>query len=371
MTGLPASTADPVSRRDRWNAELRAAVERTVSSGPAIAQLVVAVTVAYLITHFLLGHQYPIAAVTVTLSSLGLVLDARPRRVLETAIAMTIGILLSEVILLAFGQGIWQFALTVLAALAVTRLLSPVPGLPIMAAVQASLVSLMPIPAGGPFTRTADALVGGAVAILATALIPRDPRRAARREALKFFAAFTAILSSLVTVLRIGDPGTAEIVLGRARGTQALIESWRSSLESAVAISRISPFLRRHRGELADLQRMQLHMDHAARNLRVVSRRLSLGLDSRPRPELAELMAALQSAVSMLAQSIDHPELRPVVRQSLVLIAITLDPRRLAPGEPYSEAALVVTIRPLVLDLLAASGMPLDEARRTLPDITT
>jgi uncharacterized membrane protein YgaE (UPF0421/DUF939 family) len=350
---------------------VRSSGERTVGSAPALVQLVAAVTIAYALTHFLLGHEYPIAAVTVTLSSLGLVLDARPRRVLETAVAMTIGIALSEVILLAFGQGLWQFSLTVLAALAVTRVLSPVPGLPILAAVQASLVSLMPIPPGGPFTRTADAVVGGLVALACTALIPRDPRRAARREALKFFAVFQQIVSSLVTVLRLGDRATAEMVLGRARGTQELTEQWRASLDSAAAIARISPFLRRHRAEIADLQRMQLHLDHAARNLRVVSRRLSTMADDRARPALAEVFADLQSAVSMLAQSIDRPELRPAVRQTLVLVAIRLDPRVLTPGEPLAEAAFVTSVRPLVLDLLAAAGMPLDEARRTLPDITT
>ncbi|MDO9398767.1 MAG: FUSC family protein, partial [Herbiconiux sp.] len=156
----------------RFSAEVRAGVERTVGSAPAILQLVVAASVAYLICHLLLAHPYPIAAVTVTLSGLGLVLDARPRRVLESAAAMTVGIALSEVILLAFGQGMWQFAVTLLVALAVTRALSPVPGLPILAAVQAALVSLMPLPIGGPFTRTIDAVVGALVALAATALLP-------------------------------------------------------------------------------------------------------------------------------------------------------------------------------------------------------
>ncbi|MGA1837473.1 FUSC family protein [Herbiconiux sp. 11R-BC] len=355
----------------RVTAEAKAGLERTGASLPSIVQLVVAVTVAYALAHFLLGHPYPIVAVTVTLSSLGLVLDARPRRVLETAIAMTIGIILSELILLVAGQGLWQFSLTVFAALVLTRLLSPVPGLPIVAAVQAGLVTLLPVPPGGPFTRTEDAVLGGIVALASTALLPRDPRRAARREALKFFSAFTSILSSLVAVVRIGDKETAELVLGRARETHGLLEQWKSSLDSAAAISRISPFLRKHRHELAELQVMQQHMDHAARNLRVVARRLSVLSDDRPRPELAELFAGLQSAASMLAQSIDHPELRPIVRQSLVLIAITLDPRTLIPGQPVSEASLVVSVRPLVLDLLAASGMAIDEARRALPDITS
>ncbi|MCS5718328.1 FUSC family protein [Herbiconiux sp. CPCC 205763] len=370
MTEVTPADDGPTPRRRRWDAAVRGSVDRTTGSLTAILQLVVAVTISYAVAHYALGHEFPIAAVTVSLSSLGLVLDARPRRVLETAIAMTIGITLSELILLSFGQGLWQFALTMFAVLAVTRALSPLPGIPIVAAVQAALVALTPIPPGGPFTRTADAVVGGLIALACTALLPRDPRRAARREALKFFSAFNALASSLATVLRLGDQRTAEVVLGRARETQHLVDQWKDSIDSAAAIARISPFLRKHRAELAELQVMQTNMDNAARNLRVVIRRLSVLPGGRARPEIAQVIAGVQSAGSMLAQSIDRPELRPIVRQSLVLIAITLDPRILVPEEPVSESALVVSIRPLVYDLLAASGMPAEEALRAFPDIS-
>jgi len=39
-------------------------------------------------------------------------------------------------------------------------------------------------------------------------------------------------------------------VLQRLRSTQPIIDQWRASLDSAVSISRISPFLRRHGPEL-------------------------------------------------------------------------------------------------------------------------
>jgi uncharacterized membrane protein YgaE (UPF0421/DUF939 family) len=350
---------------------LRASAARVSASLPAVLQLVFAITAAYAIAHYLLAHPYPITAVTVTLSSLGLVLDARPKRVLETAIAMTAGIVLSELILLAFGQGIWQFALTVLVALVAARAMSPNPGLAIVATVQASLVSLMPVPVGGPFSRTVDGLIGGAVALVCTALIPRDPRRAARRGGRRFFAAFTTIVSSLVTVVRLGDQRTAEIVLGRARETQPLIDEWKASVDSAVAIARISPFYRRRRAELAADRELQNYMDLAARNLRVVTRRLSvLLLDERPRPEIAGMLSGIEASVNMLAQSIEHPELRPIARQSLVLVATGLDPRTLLPDQPVSEAAAVLAMRPLVLDLLGASGLDPEAARSALPDLS-
>ena len=51
-----------------------------------ILQIVVAATGAYVFALYVLGHPAPLLAATVTVSSLGLVRDARPRRVLETVL---------------------------------------------------------------------------------------------------------------------------------------------------------------------------------------------------------------------------------------------------------------------------------------------
>jgi uncharacterized membrane protein YgaE (UPF0421/DUF939 family) len=105
--------------------DVRASARRTVTALPAIVQIVVAVTASYSIAHYGLGHAVPLLAVTITISSLGLARDARPKVVLENAVGILIGIALSEVMLLALGKGLWQVAVVLLVVLAVARFASP------------------------------------------------------------------------------------------------------------------------------------------------------------------------------------------------------------------------------------------------------
>ena len=130
----------------------------------------------------MLGHPAPLLAATVTISSLGLVRDARPRRVAETVVGMVLGILIAELIVLVAGIGWWQLGLTLAASLLVARFLSPQPAFAVAAAIQAAIV--MVIPASVPFLRLADGVVGGVAALLVTALVPRSPLRAVAAEGL-------------------------------------------------------------------------------------------------------------------------------------------------------------------------------------------
>jgi uncharacterized membrane protein YgaE (UPF0421/DUF939 family) len=342
-----------------------------VSSAPAIVQIVLAVLISFCISRYLLGHPAPVTAVTVTISSLGFVRDARPLRVIETALGVTLGIALSESIVLAFGQGVWQLAVALAVTLTVARLLSPAASFAIVAGVQSVLVAVLPVQAGGPFTRTIDGVIGGVIALICTALIPRDPRRGALRDGRRFLGAYVDVVSSLVAVLRVGHESETDRVLEQARRTQPLIDAWRTSLDSAVAIARISPFLRKH---LADLERqhvIQQNMDLAMRNLRVVTRRLAvLDRDGRARPEVAEVLSGVISGVNLLAQSLSDPTLAPLVRQNLILIAVRLSPKTLLPGQSLAEASVVFAMRPMVMDLLVAAGLGPDEARAAMPEIT-
>lgn len=345
----------------------RASVRRLVDSTPAVAQIVVAVIASYAIAHYALGHAAPVVAVTVTISSLGFSRDARPIRVLETAIGVTLGITLSELIVLWVGQGIWQLALGLGLTLLVARLVSPSPGFAIVAGVQAALVAVLPAVSGGPFVRTIDGVVGGAVALLCTALVPRDPRRAALRDGRAVLDVFSSLVTELVSALRSGHRTAVDSVLERARGTQGLVDQWRLSLDSAAAIVRISPLMRRHRAEIGEQQVMQRNVDLAMRNLRVVTRRLAvLARDGSARPEIAELLADVEASVRLLKQSLDDPTIRPAVRQSLIVIAVRLDPT----GLPVGHASVVYALRPMLMDLLCAAGLSTEESRAALPAST-
>ncbi|HEY0259402.1 MAG TPA: FUSC family protein [Lacisediminihabitans sp.] len=350
--------------------DFRSTGERFRESIVPALQITVAVTASYAIAHYWLGHAVPLLAVTVTISSLGFVRDARPVRVLESAVGMLIGIVLSESLLLVVGRGIWQIPVVLLIVLLVARVFSASNAFAVAAGVQSMLVLLLPAPVGGPFVRSLDGLVGGLVALLITAILPRDPRRIALHDARALFGAFTDALSLLVGALERGDGSAADRALDRLRGTQPILDAWSASLESARAIARISPFLRRHGPELDAQARVLRGMDLATRNLRVISRRLDfLVRDGVPRPAIAALVASLATSVSLLGQSLDDPRLGDTVRIGLVAVAERLRPDIVAKDAPVTDSVVVLMLRPLLVDLLTAADLPEEKARALLPDV--
>ncbi|GAA1943503.1 FUSC family protein [Microbacterium aquimaris] len=360
----PLTEAIPVG----WRAQLdpRPRLRRLRESANAILQIVVAATVAYSFAHEVLGHPAPLIAATVTVSSLGLVRDARPRRVLQTVLGMLVGILVAELIAMVAGSGWWQLSLALALTMTVARLLSSHAGFTIAAAIQAIIVIV--VPAEAPFLRLIDGVVGGVAALAVTALIPRNPHKAERRDAAALFAATGKTMDTLVQALRRGDRLRAERGLQRARALQRHVDRWSDSLDSGLSIARISPFLRRARSELQRHEGVKQAMDLATRNLRVVARRAVYQTDDRrPRVVVAEVLAEIARVVALVEDSLDDIALEPAAREAGKAVAARLDPRAILPDGDLGEHNLIVAMRPLVTDLLAATGMTPDDARACLP----
>ncbi|MCU1411879.1 MAG: hypothetical protein JWR04_2586 [Rhodoglobus sp.] len=358
-----------LARRVRVRAQVRAADRRATEALPAALQITVAAIVSYSIAHYLLGHPAPFVAVAVTITSLGLTRDARPRKVLETALGVTIGIALSELMVLVIGKGVWQVAIVLFVTLVVARAFSPNPAFAIAAAVQSAIVVIVPGPVDAVFTRSIDAVVAGVIALIVTALIPRDPRRVASRDARLLFSVFHESLAGAVEALSLGTPAPAELALDRLRRTQSLVDDWRVSLDTAVSVARISPWLRRHLPELRVQERVLLGADLASRHLRTITRRIGVIAHGTPRPNLAALMAELANAIDLLGRELDDRTLAGSSRTALVDLAQRLDPATLTPEGELRETLIVVLVRPLVVDLLVATGMPVDDARALLPPV--
>nr|WP_221447032.1 FUSC family protein [Microbacterium thalassium] len=343
-------------------------MSRLRGSGIAIVQIVVAATAAFSFAHYVLGHEVPLLAATVTVSSLGLVRDARPRRVLETVVGMVVGIAVAELLFTLTGTGWWQLALALGATLVIARLLSSQPGFAMAAAIQSLIVMI--IPASSPFSRLIDGAIGGVAALLVTALIPRDAVRSARRDGAAVFAAFEAAGGALVQALRRGDRLRGERGLTKARGLQPLLDRWRESLDTGLGIARISPFLRRQRAELERQERVHQSMDLASRNLRVIARRAAYLVDDGvPRPVAADLIAEMLRAATLIAHSLDDIADAPAARASLIALAGRLDPAKILPEASLGDQNLIAALRPFVVDLLTATGMPHAEARAVVPRI--
>ncbi|MEO0061285.1 MAG: hypothetical protein RL343_903 [Actinomycetota bacterium] len=335
-----------------------------------LLQITVAATGAYLFARFVIGHEVPLFAVTVTITSLGFTRDARPSRILQTGLGMVTGIALSELFAMTLGHGIWQLSAILFICLAIARFISSSAAFALAVGTQAMLVFLIAPPAGGPFVRSLDGFIGGLTALVVTALIPRDPRGMARTDASKLFTVFLDSLDALKSALRESDITVADFALVRVRRTQPLIDNWRLSLDSAIAVARISPFLRKHQDELAGQQRILRGMDLATRNLRVVVRRVDFLLrDGKPRAYLADLIEQIQDATELLSKGLSHHEHLEDAQQMLLEIIHQLDPKRFGIADQLREASVLLLLRPLLIDLLCASGMTEEDARAELPNI--
>ena len=366
--GEPVTAAVPVRVRDRFNP--RPGLKRMRESAMPIVQLTVAATASTGFAHYVLGHPAPLLAGTVVVSSLGLARDARPRNVLDTLIGMLVGVLIAEGALAAFGQGVWQTALTVLVVLFVGRFLVPRSAFATVAAVQSIIVMVLPTTVSSPMSRLLDALVAGVTALLVTVLIPRTLSRETARDARAVFAAIDDATATVAQGLRSGNRVRGERGLEKARAIDPLGDVWRGQLESAAAVARISPWLARRRAEVERHRRIQQAMDLTVRNLRVVARRSAYASgDGRARPEMAELVTTARRAIALIGQSLDDISIEPAAREAVASLARSLDPLAVFPEGPLADQNLVSTMRPLAVDLFVATGLSGDDARAALPPL--
>lgn len=354
-----------LERRIRYRLDARAALDRVLRSLPAVGQIVVAATGAYLLARGVLGHELPLVAVTVTIVSLGLARDTTPRRVAETVIGMNIGIAVAALLVQGIGRGGWQIAVILALTLVVARALSPSGPFAIAAGVQSMLVAVLPAPDGGVFARSLDGLVGGAVALLVTALIPRFDLLRPRGESAALYSLLAQSTTGLRDALAHGDPAAAELALARSRRTQPVLEEWATALESARGVAAVSPWLRRHRDRLADEARLLALSDLVTRHVRAVARRVEvLARDRRPRPLLADLLTAAHEMLALLARSHDEAAARDAARASAAALATRCTPTAV---DGVADQVVIVLLRPLVFDVLVHLGTPPDEARTLLP----
>jgi uncharacterized membrane protein YgaE (UPF0421/DUF939 family) len=348
----------------------RDSLSRVVESLAPAVQITIGALLAYSLAHYGLQHESPLLAITVCITSLGFSRDARPRRILQTAIGMVVGIAISEISIIYFGSGILQIALVLLTVLLLARLISASSAFAVTAAIQSMLVQILPAPDGGVFIRTFDGLIGGVMALIVTALIPRDPRGIARTDANKLFEFFIETLQDLRLALRDTNKSLSNQALKNARATQPLIDNWRMSLDSAISISRISPFLMKHKPELRKQRLLMRAMDLATRNLRVIVRRVNFLLkDDVARPYLADLFEQLAEAVTNLREGLSDSEDLDLARAQLLEIIKQLDPKKFGIADQLREASVLFLLRPLLVDLLCATGRSEDDARAALPEV--
>ncbi|MDQ4501391.1 FUSC family protein [Sinomonas sp. ASV322] len=357
----------------------RAGWSRTRASLLPALLMTVGAVVAYLIAHYALGHVGPIFAATSALISLGFGRDLTVRKVLEVAVGCTLGIVLGDLMVTFFGAGIWQAGVVLMVSLLVARFLDRGVIFATQLGIQSLFVVLLPAPVGGPFTRSLDAVVGGLVSLLITALLPRDPRVQPRNDLEKLVAAFSEMLRECSGALAESDSTRAWHALVRGRGSQALVDTIRATLKSSSEVTRIAPAYRRYRGEIEDFSRAVEYLDLALRNGRVVARRLTstinnAALSERAAESIAGLLSDTAESLDLVAAGLstwDRESRRVNLRSAGLMledIASRAHPRKLH-VERLEGEALVILIRPMLVDLLEATGYEHEDAVALLPGL--
>jgi len=357
----------------------RVGVLRVRSSLLKIVQITVCAVTAYWFAEIVLGHEGPLFAATSAMIALGFGRDTRMRRTLEVAFGCTLGILIGDVLLSILGTGLWQAAIVVFVSLVVARFLDSGTIFSTQLGLQALLVVLLPAPSDGVFARSADAVVGGLIALVITVLTPRDPRREPAHDVRKLLHELSGVLRESSTAMRQSDSTLAWHALVRARGTQGLMNAIPASVRGAQEVATMSPAFRRQRGELERLRRIANKADLAVRNSRVFARRLAsvinhAALSDEAIEELSPFLDELADAVDVLARSVSEPQqagrdrAEHTARKDLAACATQLSPRGFNVSGVQGEG-LVLLLRPLVVDLMEAAGIGHDEAAGYLPKL--
>jgi len=360
-----AQLFDRVLTRSRTSA--RARVARLRSKSWQVGQCAVAAAVAWYVAKEVLGHQQPFFAPIAAVVCLGTSYGQRLRRVLEVTVGVAVGVLVADLLVIALGTGWWQLGLIVALAMSTAFLLDAGGLLVTQAAVQSIIVTtLIPDPDAG-LVRWSDALIGGAVAVVAAAVVPRAPLRRPREQAAVVIRKISALLRAASQSAVDGDVERAIAVLAEARSTEPLIRELQAAADEGLSVVASSPFRLRHRGEVRRMAELVEPMDRAMRNTRVLVRRVAVASYRREPlpPSYALLCDELADATDEMATALAADQMPAQVRASLLRLGeATAQVERTA---DLSADVVLAQLRSIVVDLLQLTGLGVLEATDAIP----
>lgn len=335
-----------------------------------LLQVTIGATAAYAFCYLVLGHEYPFLAAVAAAVGTGVMADRRLRRAMEIGLGATLGVLTGEVMVQLFGQGIIQLMIVLFIGLLIGTMINSGGIFITQIGVQSVyVVTVPPAVAAQPFDRTIDALVGATVSIIMALIVPHDARKAPRDRASALLQEISELLIEAADALKRADAHAAERTLSRARDTQAMIDSWRSSLRISQEAARINARSRRYAAEVTRLAKACEYADRAMRLVRVIARRiLAVAKLGQPRPEMAAIVADLGEGANRLRVALRRGTSRIPAEEYLSQAASRLDPKGEAVRDSQDET-LVLLLRPLATDLLQAAGMTGGHAREQLPTL--
>jgi uncharacterized membrane protein YgaE (UPF0421/DUF939 family) len=365
-----AAGADLSRAAHRSRTEARDRLRRVMSRMFFIVQCGLGAGVAWWVASDVLHHVRPFFAPVTAIICLGMSFGQRLRRVAEVTIGVAVGVFTGDAFVHFFGSGVWQIVVVVVLAMSLAALLGAGLLLTTQAGVQSVIVTTLVAAPGQAFTRWLDAVIGGVVALAFTLFAPAAPLRRPRQHAAVVVRELSEILGDTARALRDGDSDLASAALGRARGSEAMLDELRSLSAEGIAVVRLSPFRRRHLPGVQAIADLVEPLDRAIRNLRVLVRRAAVATwREEPVPATyLDLLDSLAETTADIASELGQRRLPTNARTGLQRIAeqsAAIDPSAGLSGE-----VMRAQIRSMVVDLLMLTGMPYEQARDLVPEST-
>lgn len=337
--------------------------ERLLVLLPALVQTAVAAALASLAATELLGHPTPFLAVIAAIIVLSQAYGQRTRRALEFAVGVVLGVVVADLVLLALGTGPVQIGLIVLLATVAAVLLGAGRAVVTQSATTAALVATVTADAVD-FSRAADALLGGAVALLvAFVLLPIDPVKFAAGHRAILLEHLGAALEDVAAALGSGDHDRAEEALARARDLDGYMAAFAEAAMVGSEIARGAPL---RRGKLPVLRRnaaAAVGLSRACGNVRVLARGAIRAADLHAHVPLPTVSAVreLAAAVRELGPAIDDSGADGPVRERALRAAAEAS-LGLEQTTNLSVSVIVGQVRSTAADLLAVLGVDAADA---------
>ena len=235
------------------------------------------------------------------------------------------------------------------------------------AAVQSIVVSTLIVSPGGAFTRWTDALVGGAVALVAATVVPAAALRRPREQAARVLRKEAEMLRAAADVMIDGELDRALDLLADARATDYLIAELRSAADEGLAVVASSPFRVRHKRGVRRMAELVEPLDRSLRSTRVLTRYVALAAYKRkPVPSAYPMVAReLAAAIDLVADEL-HADRMAVAAQP-ALIAVGMATSELPRADALSVEVMLAQLRAVVTDLLMLTGMGQLESTDAIP----
>lgn len=363
-----AMDAHPLDRLwQRGRTSMKVRVRRLRSKSFAIAQCSIAAGVAWFLAREVFDHPTPFFAPIAALVCLGTSYGQRLRRVVEVCIGVAVGVLIADLLLYAVGTGWWQLTLIVALAMASAFLLDGGPLLVTQSGVQAIVVATLVPSSGQALVRWTDALIGGAVALVAATVVPAAPLRRPREQAADVVRKISDLLRAAADVMTDGEVEPALDLLTDARATDYLIRELQAAADEGLSVVASSPFRIRHKGEVRLMAELVEPLDRALRSTRVLVRRTAVAAHHRRRVPASYPVLCRDLADAADAVAAELRDNRMAVDARVELLRVARATGAVERTDDLSVEVVLAQIRSVIADLLVLTGLDPLESTDALP----